>query len=169
MEKNRFLECGKIVNTHGVQGMVRLESWCDSPRVLASLKRVFFKRGEVYDEVAVLKASCQKEFVLMALEGVADMDAAAALKETVVFADRQDLKLKPGSFFIADLIGLPVLDADSGAVLGKLTDVVNRGASDLYEVETPVGTRLVPAVKEFIIRVDPEKGVFIRPIEGLLD
>lgn len=169
MEKNRFLECGKIVNTHGVQGMVRLESWCDSPRVLASLKRLFFKRGEVYDEVAVLKASCQKEFVLMALEGVADMDAAAELKETVVFADRQDLKLKPGSFFIADLIGLPVLDADSGAVLGKLTDVVNRGASDLYEVETPVGTRLVPAVKEFIIRVDPEKGVFIRPIEGLLD
>ncbi len=169
MEKNRLLECGKIVDIHGVQGMVRLESWCDSPRVLASLKRVFFKRGEVYDEVAVLKASCQKEFVLMALEGVADMDAAAELKETVVFADRQDLKLKPGSFFIEDLIGLPVLDADSGAVLGKLTDVVNRGASDLYEVETPVGTRLVPAVKEFIIRVDPEKGVFIRPIEGLLD
>ena len=69
---------------------------------------------------------------------------------------------------MADLIGLDVIDNKSGEVYGKVTDVINRGASDIYVVETPQGEKMVPAVEEFIKKVDIDRGIFVEPIEGLL-
>ncbi len=167
--KKAYLECGKIINTHGIAGAVKLEPWCDSPEVLASLPCVYFKKGEVYSAVKILKASVFKRFVIATLEGVNDIDAASALREKVVFAAREDLPLEEGDNFIADLIGLPVIDAESGRVYGTLSGVINNGATDIYEIETPSGQRLMPAVDEFVRSIDDEKGIFITPIEGMFE
>ena len=78
------------------------------------------------------------------------------------------IALPEGEFFIADLIGLPVINADTGKVYGTLTDVIQHG-QDLYEIETASGTRLMPAVPEFVREIDLEKGVFVTPIEGIFD
>ena len=168
MEK-QYLECGKIINTHGIAGAVKLESWCDSPEVLASLETVYFKKGEVYKPVEVLRASVFKRFVLMTLEGITDIDAAAALKETVVYADRDELPSEEGQHFIADLVGLPVIDADSGKEYGILDDVINTGASDIYVIESEDGEKMMPAVDEFVKEIDLERGIFVTPIEGMFD
>ncbi len=167
--KKAYLECGKIINTHGIVGAVKLEPWCDSPEVLASLPCVYFKKGEVYSAVKLVKASVFKRFVIATLEGVNDIDAASALREKVVFAAREDLPLEEGDNFIADLIGLPVIDAESGWIYGTLTGVINNGAADIYEIETPSGQRLMPAVDEFVRSIDDEKGIFITPIEGMFE
>lgn len=167
--KSKYLECGKIINTHGVMGAVKLENRCDKPSVLASLPQIYFKRGNEYEPQKVKKASVFKEFVIMQLEGTEDFDAALALKNTLVYADRSDIPLKEGDFFVADLIGLSVIDADNGKEYGKISDVTNRGASDIYVVDTPYGEKLLPAVKEFVKRVDTEAGVYVTPILGLLD
>lgn len=167
--KKAYLECGKIINTHGIAGAVKLEPWCDSPEVLASLPCVYFKKGEVYSAVKILKASVFKRFVIATIEGVNDIDAASALREKVVFAAREDLPLEEGDNFIADLIGLPVIDAESGRVYGTLSGVINNGATDIYEIETPSGQRLMPAVDEFVRSIDDEKGIFITPIEGMFE
>ena len=164
-----YLECGKIINTHGVAGAVKLEPWCDSPEVLADLETIYFKKGELYSTLKVLRASVFKRFVLATLEGVTDVDAAAALKETVVYAAREDLPLEEGSHFIADLIGLSVIDVESGRVYGELVEVFNTGASDIYVVKTPDGERMMPAVGEFVKEIDTEKGIFIAPIPGMFD
>ena len=168
MEK-QYLECGKIINTHGIAGAVKLESWCDSPEVLASLETVYFKKGEVYKPVEVLRASVFKRFVLMTLEGITDIDAAAALKETVVYADRDELPIEEGQHFIADLVGLPVIDADSGKEYGILDDVINTGASDIYVIKSEDGEKMMPAVDEFVKEIDLERGIFVTPIEGMFD
>lgn len=168
MEKKQYLECAKIINTHGVRGDVKLESLCDSPEVLASLERVFVLEGSVYKEIEVLHASVFKQFVLMTLDGVDDMDKAAAMKGTTLYASRDDFVLEDGDFFIVDLIGLPVIDNKDGKVYGKITDVINRGASDIYVVKTPSGERMMPVVEEFVKRVDIESGVYVEPIPGLL-
>ena len=167
--KKAYLECGKIINTHGIAGAVKLEPWCDSPAGLASLPRVYFKKGEVYSAVKIIKASVFKRFVIATLEGVNDIDTASALREKVVFAAREDLPLEEGDNFIADLIGLPVIDAESGRVYGTLTGVINNGAADIYEIETSRGQRLMPAVDEFVRSIDDEKGIFITPIEGMFE
>ena len=62
-----------------------------------------------------------------------------------------------------------MIDADNGTVYGTLSETINRGASDIYVVKTANGERMIPAVDEFIDRIDLEKGVFVRPIPGMLD
>ncbi len=162
-----YLECGKIINTHGIDGAVKLESWCDAPDILADLERVFIKDGNTYKQYDVLRASVFKQFVIAKIDGVKDIDAAQALVGTVIYAAREDFELGDGDYFIADLIGLDIIDADSGNVLGKLREVINRGASDIYVIDTPDGERMMPAVDEFVDRIDLDSGIYVRPIEGM--
>jgi 16S rRNA processing protein RimM len=97
------------------------------------------------------------------------MDKAMAVKGKTLYAARGDFKLKKGDFFIVDLIGLEVIDHESGKVYGKVSDVINRGASDIYVVKTESGERMMPAVDEFVVSVDLDEGVLVRPIEGMFD
>ncbi len=168
--KKQYLECGKIINTHGVAGAVKIEPWCDDPYVLARKKHIFFLKDGQYEKVKVIYASVFKRFVLATLEGVSDVDSAALLKETVIYASRDDFKLEEGDYFISDLIGLNVVDNDDNSIIyGTLSDVINYGASDIYEIDTPNGKRLMPAVPEFVKSIDTEKGIYISPIEGMFD
>ena len=167
--KQPYLECGKIINVHGFRGTVKLESWCDTPEVLADIETLYFSVGGEYVPRRVLRASIFRQFVLMDLEGVTDEAAANALRNTVVYAAREDLPLEEGDAFIVDLLGLPVKDADSGEVIGKLVDINTRGVRDLYIVRNEGGDHMVPAVPEFITRIDTEDAIYIRPIPGLLD
>lgn len=168
MEKKKHLECAIIINTHGVAGGVKLESLCDSPQVLTSLGRVFMRCGGEMREIKVLRASVFKQFVIAELEGITDMDSAAALKGTTLYAAREDFALEEGDYFIADLIGLDVFDVESGERYGRISDVINRGASDIYVIKTSSGERMMPAVAEFVKKIDLEKGVFVKTIPGLL-
>ncbi len=166
---NKYLECGRIINTHGTSGGMKAESWCDDPEIMASLKKVYFFRSGNYVPAAVKRSAVQKRFVLLWLEGIVDFDSAEALKGTVLYADRDDMPLDEGDYFIADLIGLPVIDADNGHVYGTVSEVFNTGASDIYTVKTPDGERMIPAVDEFVIRIDVENGIYVRTIEGMFD
>ena len=166
---SKYLECGKIINTHGVRGGLKLESWCDTPKDLASLKKVFLKKGAEYEGHKVKKAAVFKQFVIFELEGINDIDEAMKLKNTIVFADRDDISIDEDAFFLADLIGLPVFDIASGDKIGTLSDVLNLGASDLYEIKTDNGKKLIPAVDEFIKEIDLDRGIFVSLIEGMLD
>ena len=166
--KEKELLCGKIINTHGVKGVVKAESFCDSPKVLASLSRILLKKEEGnFDMRRVLSASVAKGFVLLHLEGVDTMDDAILLKGTSLYALREDIPLKKGAYFLADIIGLPVIDADTGVHYGTVTEVNPMPSSDMYTVKTPDGKEvLFPAVKEFLVKVDTDEGIFIRPIKG---
>ena len=169
MSKSQYLECGKIINTHGVRGGLKLESWCDTPEDLAALKKVYLKNGVQYQEHRVKRASVFKQFVLFELEGISNVDIAMTLKNRVVFADRNDISIDDDAFFIADIIGLDMIDLESGEKIGTLSDVLNLGASDLYEIDTKNGKKLIPAVPEFIKEIDLERGIFVSLIEGMLD
>ena len=164
---NQYIECAKIVNTHGCHGGIKMESWCNSPDDLAKLKRVFILKNGMYEEYKLRRASVFKQFVVADLDGVSDMDQALALKNQVCFAKRSDFHLEKGEYFIADLIGLPVIDADNGKEYGHVKELINRGASDLYVVKTKTDEAMIPDVPQFIDHVDVKKGVFIRPIEGM--
>lgn len=169
MIKEPYIECAKIVNTHGCHGGLKLESWCNSPEELAELKRLYLKTGNTYSESKVLRASVYKQFVVATLDNINSMDEALALKGCTVYARREDFDLEAGEYFITDLTGLSVIDANNGKVYGTLVEVINRGASDIYVVNTPSGERMVPVVPEFVDRVEIEKGIFVTPIEGMLD
>ena len=163
----KYLECGKIINTHGINGVVKADSWCDSPEILASLEKVFILENDKMKKYRIEDASIFKRFVLLRLTGVNTVEDADKLREKILYLERDDLELEEGEVFIADLIGLPVIDADSGVEYGKITDVINAGASDIYVIDTPNGEAMMPAVKEYVVKVDLENGVLVRPIEGM--
>lgn len=169
MANKKYIECGVIVNTHGCKGAIKAESWCNTEKDLASLKRIFLFENETYVEHKVLKASVFKQFVIFELDGIDDMDKALLLKKTVIYALREDFKLKKGEYFLIDMIGIDIIDADTGEKYGTLKEIINRGASDIYVVKTKTGEGMIPAVDEFIVSVDIEKGIFVRVIEGMLN
>lgn len=169
MTKNPFLEAGKIANTHGIRGDVVVDSYCDSPDILLELPSLYLKNGNDYREITITKASFFKGRVLFHFDGYDSVEAAIPLKNRMIYAKREDFALEDDEYFIADLIGLSVYDENSGECYGKLTDVLNYGASDIYEIEKSDGKKAyVPVVPEFVKKVDLEKGVFISVIEGLL-
>ena len=167
--KQAYLECGKIINTHGFRGTVKLESRCDSPYVLAELETLWFCEDGSYQPHRVLRASVFRQFVLADIEGVDSEEKANALRNRIVYAAREDIPLEVGDCFIVDLIGLPVRHADTGETIGTLVDVNTSCVRDLYIIRTETGEYMVPAVPEFVIRMDVDDAVYIRPIPGLLD
>ena len=164
-----YLECGFVRNTHGVRGLLRVSHCCDSAEVFCSLKQVYTERGGEYLPYSVKSAAVHGTVILLALEGVDSLDDAVRNKNRTLYARRSDIPLPEGARFIADLIGLPVIDAVTGTRYGILSDVVNRGASDVYEIKTTGGTALMPAVPEFVASIDPERGIFVTPIEGMFN
>ena len=165
----QYLEAGKIVNLHGVRGDMRIECYCDSPKILSEIKTLYLRAPDgSYTPHKCARMQVYKGMVLARFEGVDTYEAAAVFKNQTVFADRTDIPCKTGTYFIADLLGLPVIDAENGTVYGKMSDVVNYGAGNLYEVTSDEGkVFLVPAIPQFIARVELEKGVFVTPIGGL--
>lgn len=166
---NKYLECGVIANTHGIDGGVKAISWCDSPEVLASLPSVYTEQLGVYIELEIESSSVYKDTVIFTFKGIDSIEKAARLKGKTLYALRDDFQLEEGEFFIADLIGLDVIDAESGKVYGKIEGVNTGTAQTLYEVKTETEIRLLPAVDAFIKEIIPEKCVYVNNIPGLLD
>ena len=174
MALEKYLLCAKIVGTHGVKGNIRLESYCDSPRILAGLKALYFKKSDGdFEEYKVEKASIQKEAVLAKLEGIDTLENAILLKGRELYADRCDFKLPKGGYFVADQIGLPVIDYESGEVIGNVSEIMTGRIQDIYVVsDVNGGTFMVPSVPEFIKKVSVEgedSGVYVSLIEGMRD
>ena len=164
-----YLECGQIINTHGVKGAVKVDPWADSAAAVSKLTRVFIKKGTEWTCVKVGHSSVFKQFVLMELEGVSDLDAAMALRGTVLYAAREDFHLKEGQYFLADVIGVPVYDdrCEGNVLLGTVKEILPGVAAGVYLIDTPYGDAMVPAVPAFIKQVEPGEYVRISPIEGM--
>ena len=165
----RFLECGKIVTTHGLRGEVKVQPWCDSPEDLARWEVLFLDGGAL--EVKVEQARVQKNMVILKLGGVDTVDDARKLRGRVLYLDRTMEELEEGVYYIQDLLGMEVRDADTGTVYGELVDVTETGANDVYHIRFADGkVRLIPAIPQVVISIDPEAGKMgIRPLEGLFD
>lgn len=162
MENKDFIEAGRIVNTHGIAGEVKIEVWLDSPRFLKSCKRVFIS-GREYTFVSARE---HKGMLIAKLRGVEDVNAAMSLKGRELSILKSDAKLPKGAFFIQDIIGACVVDEARGEI-GKLVDVLETPANRIYVVKGET-EHLIPAVPEFIMSTDAEAGMIrVRLIEGM--
>lgn len=161
-ELNDFIEAGKIINTHGVAGELKIEVWLDSPSFMKGFKR-FYIDGKEY---AVRAARVFKGFLLASLEGIEDMNAALSLKEKTVYILRGDARLPKGAYFLCDIIGSEVSD-ESGKKIGVLEEIMESPAQPIYVVRGET-EHLIPAVPEFIMSTDLSKRkIIVHLIEGM--
>lgn len=162
MEK-KMMEIGQIVNTHGIRGEVKIQPWCDSPEFLTDFD-TYYINSVPY---RVLSSRVHKFCVLALLEGVDNVNAAMTLKNKIISVDRSNVTLPEGRHFIADLIGLDVVEKDTGKSIGKLNDVLTMPAHDVYVIKGEL-EYMIPAVKEFICDIDIDAGVItVKLIPGM--
>lgn len=165
-----YLETGKIVNTHGIKGEVKLEPWCDEPEMFQEIPFLYLD-SQGQNPLKIERARIQKNLVILKLKGIDTMTDGEKLKNKVVYASREDIPMEEGEYFIQDLIGIQVIDVDSGRLYGTLSDVSQTGANDVYHVRFEDGKeRLLPAIPQVVIEIAPqEEKMLIRPLEGLFD
>lgn len=162
--KQLYLELGRILSTHGLNGEVKFEHWGDDETATMQIRRVFLdKDGK--KELKVRRVRQGAKHLLITFEGIDNVDSAALLRMKSVFAKREDVTKDENTVFWADLIGEEVR-LENGEVLGKIRDIYNRGASDIWEIETENGVTLFPAAKVFL-RSLSTNGAVIAPPEGL--
>lgn len=162
----QYLEVGKITNTHGIMGEVRVQPWADSPEFLCQFKTLYV--DQAHWPIKVERARVHKNMVILKLEGVTDVPSALSMRNAILYIDRKDAALPEGSFFLADLMGLEVRDAQSGKVLGKIADIMNLPANNVYVVRGGEREILVPAVPQFIAETNMEGGYLrVNMMEGL--
>lgn len=166
--KKEYLEAGKIVTTHGIRGEVKIMPYTDTPELLAEFDRLFIGKNKT--ELIIERSRVFKSMVIAKIEGVDTPEAAEKLRNKLLYMHRDDLELDDDTYFIQDLIGLEVRDADSEKVYGVIEDVLQTGANDVYAVKGEDREYLVPAIADVVVSTDVENGVMtIRPLDGLFD
>ncbi len=166
----QYLEIGQIVSTHGIRGEVRVNPWCDTPEFMKKFKTLYFDKN---GEKAVKITSCRPHgnVVIMKLDSIDTVEDAQKLRNKTLYMNRKDAKLNKGDWFIQDLIGCTVFDADDNSKqYGTLTNVAETGANDIWFIENNGKEYIIPAIKDVVINVDVEnESVFIRPLRGIFD
>lgn len=164
----QYLEIGRIINKRGIKGEIKVEPYSNSEEDFFDYKKVYLsKDGTIEKKIESCKT--YKGFVYLKLSGTDTPEAADKLRGKYLYVDRTDILLDKNEIFFADIIGLNVIDLKSGRIYGKVTEIVNYGKYDTYIVSSNKKEYMLPAVAEFINRIDIEKGIFITPIPGLFD
>lgn len=166
---NTMFTVGRIVNTHGVKGELKVMPTTDDPKRFEKLKSVFVER-KTMESYEIQSVRYHKDFVLLKLKGIEDMNAAELLKGSVLKIDRKDsLPLKKDEYYISDLFGLKVFTEEE-RYLGELIDIIETGSNDVYVVKKEDREKdlLLPAIKQVIKNVDiEEQKMIVHLLEGL--
>ena len=159
---------GAIGGAFGVQGEVRLKSYCADPQAIADYTPLYAEDGRSFAQI-VLTGQLKNGFTAR-IDGVVTKEDADALRNVDLYADRAVMPSLPDDeYYYADLIGLTVLDT-GGATLGTVKNVMDHGAGDLLEVIVPGAsdTVLLPFTQAVVPTVDlTAKRIIADPPEGL--
>ena len=166
--KHEFLECGKIINKRGIGGELKVDCYCDSPSSVFGVKKLFAdSNGNLSYNVTSIKE--YKGFLYIKLEGVNSAEAADAMRNKILYVSRNDVLIDDDKNFIADLVGLDVIDYATGNLYGKVKDIVNFGASDIYIISDGLNEYMLPAVEGVIFETDLNNHILVNPIPGTFD
>lgn len=163
-----YIEAGKAVGTHGIRGMVRIQPWSDDADFLADFKTVYV--GEAKKPLEITKLQPHGRIAIASFRGIDTIEAAEQLRNNILYIKRDDAHLPEGRVFVDELIGCDVYDADTDECLGKITDVSETGANDVWHITNDRGEFLIPAIDSVVINIDIDSEcVKIRPIKGIFD
>lgn len=167
----QVFQVGIISSTHGVRGEVKVFPTTDDMKRFKKLKEVLLDTGKETLTLEIEGVKFFKQFVILKFKGYDNIDDIVKYRGKSLFVTRENaVKLQKDEYFIADLIGLKVVNED-GSFTGVLKDVMETGANDVYIVESADGKEvLIPAIKDCILQVDFQKEqVLVHLLDGLLD
>ena len=166
-----ILQVGAVTSTHGIAGEVKVFPTTDDAKRFKKLKHVLLDTGKGMQELEIVQVKFFKNMVILKFRDHNKIEDVMDFRGKSLYVTRENaVKLKKNEYFIADLIGMKVYTEDH-ALLGTLTDVLQTGANDVYEVTLEDGREvLIPAIRQCILDVDTQNGTMkVHLLEGLLE
>ncbi len=164
-----MLEAGKIINTHGLRGEVKVIAWTDYPEDFEDIEYVYVKSKAGDEKLHISSVKYQKNNLIVKFAEIKDINEAEKYKNRILYVEREMLgELPEGVYYIADLIGLRVID-ENDEEIGVIADVINTGANDIYDVKREGKKNiLIPVIDDVVKEIDLENRlVRIKMMEGL--
>ncbi|MDD4046774.1 MAG: ribosome maturation factor RimM [Tissierellia bacterium] len=163
-----YIKVGKIVNTHGVKGYIKCIPLTDDLERFEELEYVYTEKDNI--KRTIDDVWYQKGLVCLKLKDIDDMDKAELFKDTYISIVEDQLRVLPeNSYYLFDLEGMDVY-SNNGDYIGKISEVYQTGANDVYEVKNNINSYLIPAIKDVVKSVNvQDKKMIINVIEGLLE
>ena len=168
-----FYNVGKIVNTHGIRGEVRVISQTDFPeeRYQVGNQLTLFRAKHEPLTLTITSHRKHKNFDLLTFEGYTNVNQVEAFRDGILKVSSEDLsELAEGEFYYHEIIGLSVID-EKGEVIGKVQEILSPGANDVWVVKRP-GKKdlLLPYIPSVVLHVDlAANRVDVEIMEGLDD
>lgn len=164
--KNSLLKAGKIVNTHSLKGEVRIYPYCDGPEFLCEFDTLYVENNEM----EVISARVHKGQALVKFDGINSINDAEQLVGSIVYINKNDVELEEGRYFIEDIKGMIVKDIETDIIYGRVINVIETGANDVFEVKSENKILLIPKIDDVIKSIDIENNeILIKPIKGLFE
>ena len=168
-----YLKIGSVISTHALRGEVKVYPTTQDVRRYDDLDRVYTGSGSRKECLRVERVRYFKNLVIVKFRGLDRIEDVERLVKTDLFVSRQDaIPLGENEYFICDVIGLKTV-TDEGRVLGYVKDVMETGANDVYIISKeadPKAELLLPATKEVILEISPQKGTMtVHMLPGLED
>lgn len=162
-----YLQIGKISNVHGMKGEVKVVPLTDDVKRFSELDGVYMGIDKDYFEIE--SVSYQKNQALIKFKGMDSLAAAEDRINSFLWVKTEEAKRPEGAYFLFEIIGLEVYTVD-GEFVGKIRDVLQPGANDVYVVKDGEAEYLIPGIKEVIKEINlDEKKMIIDPIEGMIE
>ncbi|QUH27404.1 ribosome maturation factor RimM [Vallitalea guaymasensis] len=166
-----YFNIGKIVNTHGIRGEVKVIPLTDEPKRFELLEYVYIDNNRKIEKYTIDGIKYFKNMIIIKFEELKDMTSAEKLKQSIIKIPRElALPLEDDEYYVQDLIGIDV-STDAGKNLGTIKDIIFTGSNDVYVIETDDKKEiLIPAIKQCIKQVDMNnKTMVVSLLEGLID
>lgn len=164
-----FLAAGKIRRPHGVHGEMVVELYTDFPERLRPRTKIYL--GEKHIPMTLRSIRTHNEGMLMGFVGIDTPEDAGRYRNQMIYKPIKNIpKLTEGEYYFHQLIGLHVVD-ETGNFLGKLTEVIETGANDVYTVTDTDGRELLlPAIPNVILKIDLDANTMkVHLLPGLVD
>lgn len=165
----QYLEIGKLVNTHGIKGEMKLELWCDDIEYLKQFKTLYLDETGS-EALTVVSVRPQKNHAIIKFHEIHTVDIAESYKNKVLFCNRNDAEIEEDANYVADIIGCRVVHAENESEYGEVTDVLNYGASDILDVVQNGKHSYIPVIPDIVKEINTENEIIrIIPMKGLFD
>lgn len=161
---------GKIINTHGIRGEVKVFPLTNDIKRFDFLNYAYIGDGKT--KVILENVRYHKNLTILKFQEYSNINEIEKFKDEFIYVDEEErIVLPENHFFIYELINSQVFDKEMN-LIGFLSDIIQGSANDIYVVNNMEKTKeyLIPAVKEFVIKVDTvNKQIVIDPIEGMIE
>ncbi len=165
-----YTQVGKIINTHGIKGEVKVYPLTDDKNRFSKLKTAYLGDNKI--KVEIERVKYHKDFVIIKFKEFNDINDILCYKENYIYVDEKErVRLPRDHFFIFDIVGCEVFNKD-GEKIGIVTEVLQSASNDVYVIKDAKRNKeyMIPAVKEFFTSIDIDnKKISIDPIEGMIE